>query len=66
MSTTLEPSATIVCVDPHRRADILAHPTLNGVDFIEYDRRPGPQYVVVVHFIKPLPDPPNSAPDGAG
>lgn len=65
MSTTLEPSATIVCVDPHRRADILAHPTLNGIDFIEYDRRPGPQYVVVVHFIKPLPDPPNSAPDGA-
>jgi hypothetical protein len=67
VSTTLEPSATIVCVDPHRRADILAHPSLNGVDFIEYDRRSGPpqQYVVVVHFIKPLPDPPNSGPDKA-
>ena len=23
-----------------RRADILAHPVLNGIDFVEYERRP--------------------------
>lgn len=54
-----------ICRDAQRRADILAHPTLNGVDFIEYERRPGPQFVLVVKFLKPLPQPPQSDPDGA-
>jgi hypothetical protein len=54
-----------VCRDAHRRADILVHPSLNGIDFVEYERRPLNQHVLVVTFIKPLPDPPNSNPDGA-
>ena len=50
-----------------RRADILAHPVLNGIDFVEYERRPLAihQHVLVVTFLKPLPDPPHSDPDGA-
>jgi len=56
-----------VCRDAQRRADILAHPVLNGIDFVEYERRPLAlhPHVLVVHFIKPLPDPPHSNPDGA-
>src|SRR5215472_3768356 len=56
-----------VCRDAQRRADVLAHPVLNGVDFVEYERRPllQPPHVLVVTFLKPLPDPPNSDPDGA-
>lgn len=54
-----------VCRDAHRRADILAHPSLNGIDFVEYERRPLNQHVLVVNFIKPLPNPPHSNPDGA-
>ncbi len=55
-----------VCRDAQRRADILAHPVLNGIDFVEYERRPLPQpHVLVVTFLKALPDPPNSNPDGA-
>src|SRR6266851_272904 len=55
------------CRDAQRRADILAHPVLNGIDFLEYERRPLPlaPHVLVVTFLKPLPDPPNSNPDGA-
>jgi len=56
-----------VCRDAKRRADILEHPVLNGIDFVEYERRPlalHPQ-VLVVTFLKPLPDPPHSDPDGA-
>ena len=55
------------CRDATRRADILAHPELNGIDFVEYERRPlalNP-HVLVVTFLKPLPDPPRSDPDGA-
>jgi len=54
-----------VCRDAQRRADILAHPVLNGIDFVEYERRPLNQHVLVITFLKPLPDPPNSDPDGA-
>jgi hypothetical protein len=56
-----------VCRDAQRRADILAHPVLNGIDFVEYERRPLALHplVLVVTFLKPLPDPPHSNPDGA-
>ena len=56
-----------VCRDAKRRADILAHPVLNGIDFVEYERRPLAIHprVLVVTFLKPLPDPPHSDPDGA-
>jgi hypothetical protein len=56
-----------ICRDAGRRADILAHPVLNGIDFVEYERRPLPSHerVLVVSFLKPLPDPPHSDPDGA-
>src|SRR6185503_3629189 len=53
------------CRDDKRRADILSHPTLNGIDFVEYELRPGNLHFLVVTFLKPLPDPPNSDPDGA-
>ncbi len=55
------------CRDAKRRADILAHPFLNGIDFVEYERRPLAiqEHVLVVTFLKPLPDPPHSDPDGA-
>lgn len=56
-----------VCRDAQRRADILAHPVLNGIDFVEFERRPLAvhKHVLVVTFLKPLPDPPHSDPDGA-
>ena len=56
-----------ICRDAKRRADILAHPVLNGIDFVEYERRPLAihKHVLVVTFLKPLPDPPHSDPDGA-
>lgn len=56
-----------VCRDVQRRADIMAHPVLNGIDFVEYERRPLAVHerVLVVTFLKPLPDPPHSDPDGA-
>jgi hypothetical protein len=56
-----------ICRDAKRRADILTHPVLNGIDFVEYERRPLAlhQHVLVVTFLKPLPDPPHSDPDGA-
>src|SRR5262249_30026266 len=56
-----------VCRDAQRRADILAHPVLNGIDFVEYERRPlavNP-HLLVVTFLKPLPTPLHSDPDGA-
>jgi hypothetical protein len=65
MPTIAEPGP--VCRDAGRRADLLAHPVLNGIDFVEYERRPLAlhQQVLVVSFLKPLPDPPHSDPDGA-
>ena len=55
------------CRDPQRRADILAHPSLNGIDFVEYEHRPGDPrpHVLIVTFLKDLPDPPYSGLDGA-
>lgn len=65
MPSILEPGP--VCRDEQRRADILAHPELNGIDFVEYERRPlaTNPHVLVVTFLKALPDPPRSNPDGA-
>lgn len=56
-----------VCRDAQRRADVLAHPELNGIDFVEYVHRPLDPlpHVLVVHFLKDLPDVPHSNPDGA-
>ena len=56
-----------LCRDPQRRADILKHPILNGIDFVEYEHRPlsTQPHVLVVKFLKDLPDPPYSDPDGA-
>ena len=44
---------------------LLAHPTLNGIDFVEYEFRPlaFQKHVLVVQFLKPLPQ--GSAADGA-
>lgn len=55
------------CRDAQRRADVLAHPSLNGIDFVEYAHRPADPlpHVLVVHFLKDLPDAPHSDPDGA-
>jgi Baseplate J-like protein len=55
-----------ICRDEQRRADILVHPTLNGIDFVEYEHRPAEPHphVLLIHFLKPLPNP-NSGPDGA-
>lgn len=46
------------CRDPQRRADILAHPSLNGIDFVEYEYRPSTPrpHILVVTFLKDLPD----------
>ncbi len=52
-----------VCRDERRRAHLLAHPSLNGIDYVEYEHRPAaPLHVLVVSFLKPLPQ---SGPDGA-
>ncbi len=47
------------CRDPQRRADILAHPVLNGIDFVEYEHRSLAlrPHVLVVTFLKDLPGP---------
>lgn len=44
--------------EQQRRADILAHPTLNGIDYIEVD--PNDHTILRVFFLKPLP-PKNAA-----
>lgn len=56
-----------ICRDQRRRGDILVHPELNGMDYVEYEYRSAeqPPHVLVVHFLKPLPDAPYSNPDGA-
>jgi hypothetical protein len=51
-----------ICRDEKRRADILSHPYLNGIESVEFTY----PYVLVVRFLKPLlPDPPYSDSDGA-
>ena len=43
-----------VCRDEQqRRADLLAHPTLNGIDFVEVD--PADHRLLRVFFVKPVP-----------
>jgi hypothetical protein len=47
------------CCDERRRAAVLAHPSLNGIDFLEVDDEPlDPdelrQRTLLVHFVKPL------------
>lgn len=55
------------CRDAKRRAHVGDHPVLNGIDFVEYQHRPeDPRpHVLVVHFLKDLPDAPHSDPDDA-
>jgi len=67
MDTELTLDKEPACRDAQRRADVLAHPVLNGIDFVEYVHRPlEPEpHVLVVHFLKDLPDAPHSDPDGA-
>lgn len=67
MVTVLTLDKEPVCRDAQRRADVLAHPVLNGIDFVEYVHRPLDllPHVLVVHFLKDLPDAPHSDPDGA-
>ena len=56
--------ASASCRDDRRRAVVLAHPTVNGIDFVEYEPRPADPHphVLVVVFVKPLPRPPGSGP----
>ncbi|MCI0345913.1 MAG: hypothetical protein L0221_10800, partial [Chloroflexi bacterium] len=50
---------TPVCQDEQqRRADVLAHPTLNGIDFVEVDA--ADHRILRVSFLKPVP-PANAA-----
>src|SRR5262245_12777525 len=43
-----------ICQDEQqRRADVLAHPTLNGIDFVEVDA--ADHRLLRVHFLKPVP-----------
>ena len=56
------------CEDDARRGNLLLHPTLNGIDFVEYrrDETTSPVgHFLDVHFVKPLPDGPNSGADEA-
>ena len=66
-STTVITDPGQLCRDDERRAHVLAHPYLNGIDVVEYVHRPADPHphVLVVTFLKPLPDPPHSDPDGA-
>ena len=55
MSTHL---TDVQCFDEQRRAAVRLHPTLNGIDFVEYfeDREAEPpQYLLVVTFLKSAP-----------
>lgn len=56
------------CLDEERRGELLRHPSLNGIDFIEYRRDATAvpvRHFLDVHFVKPLPDPPHSGADEA-
>lgn len=41
------------CADERRRVDLLAHPTLNGIDYVEVDA--ADHRIVRLYFFKPLP-----------
>ncbi len=49
----------LVCRDAERRALLLEHPTLNGIDFVEYDEFPAlpasQRYRLALTFLKPPP-----------
>lgn len=48
------PELTVICGDlQQRRADVLAHATLNGIDHVEVDA--ADQTRLHVHFLKPIP-----------
>lgn len=51
--------AVPACREDERRALVLGHPTLNGIDFIEYRFEPlsppGRRHVLEVNFLKPAP-----------
>ncbi|MEZ6242096.1 MAG: putative baseplate assembly protein [Phycisphaerales bacterium] len=56
------------CREENRRANLLSHPFLNGIDAVKYERRlvaGKVRHFLVVTMLKPLPDPPTSDPDGA-
>jgi hypothetical protein len=48
-----------ICLDPGRRADVREHPTLDGIDYVEYyeDRNalPDPLYWLEVNFLRAVP-----------
>ena len=46
-------SAVLDCRDEQRRSDVLAHPVLNGIDYVEVD--PADHAVLRVFVLKPLP-----------
>ncbi|MCU0984250.1 MAG: hypothetical protein MUC89_04830 [Acetobacteraceae bacterium] len=52
-------AAIPACGEDERRAIVRAHPTLNGLDFVEYRFAaaavPGRRHVLEVHFLKPPP-----------
>ena len=54
-----------VCRDEQRQAALQSHSVLNGIDFVEYGSTAVHPHILFVHFLKPLPDPPHSDPDGA-
>jgi hypothetical protein len=41
-----------ICRDERRRSDVLAHPTLNGIDFVEYEHS---SHTLVVTLLKKAP-----------
>ncbi|MBR0680175.1 hypothetical protein GXW74_06730 [Roseomonas eburnea] len=52
-------AAIPACREDARRALVLGHPTLNGLDFVEYRfdplALPGRRHVLEMHFLKPAP-----------
>lgn len=52
-------AAIPACREDARRALVLGHPTLNGLDFVEYRfdplALPGRRHVLELHFLKPAP-----------
>jgi len=51
----LDYRAGSVCRDEARRADVKEHPTLNGIDFVEYERRARYRNMSGGNFLKALP-----------
>lgn len=51
-----------ICRDARRRGDILNHPTVNGIDFVEYVQ----PNLLVVRFLKPIPNAQSGSDDAYG